>query len=339
MCDESNKKPFPFQISSVCPRNLTEEEKFKLEKDKNFISEFKQNKLENEAQKNWDLFYKRNTTKFFKDRHWTKREFSDLFYEEDEQTKDCKTILEVGCGVGNFLFPLLKEFKKLYFYACDFSIRAVQFVKENSLYNPDRCHAFQCDITCDDLSKEIPPDTVDAVSMIFVLSAIHPDKMVTALKNISKILKPGGCILFRDYGLYDHAMLRFGPGHKLCENFYVRQDGTRAYYFKTDELTLLMESAGYNCANCEYIQRETVNKKEGLCVPRIFVQAKFIKSIADKVNSSQPIEVNKTDECTNGDKQEENITSKEEGNNTDIQVPVVLDNCCYAQVTSEVIKS
>ncbi len=45
------------------------------------------------------------------------------------------------------------------------------------------------------------------------------------------MLRPDGLLLFRDYGLYDHAMLRFSAGHKLSDNFYVRQDGTRAYYF------------------------------------------------------------------------------------------------------------
>lgn len=42
------------------------------------VSDFKQIKLEKEAQKNWDLFYKRNSTNFFKDRHWTSREFEEL---------------------------------------------------------------------------------------------------------------------------------------------------------------------------------------------------------------------------------------------------------------------
>lgn len=45
-------------------------------------------------------------------------------------------------------------------------------------------------------------------------------------------------MLVRDYGLYDHAMLRFTPGHKLADSFYVRQDGTRAYYFSTGKLTV-----------------------------------------------------------------------------------------------------
>ena len=65
-------------------RALTDEEKEKLEKDVCLVSEFKRNKFEKEAQKNWDIFYKRNTTKFFKDRHWTRREFGDLINFSDE---------------------------------------------------------------------------------------------------------------------------------------------------------------------------------------------------------------------------------------------------------------
>ena len=48
---------------------------------------------------------------------------------------------------------------------------------------------------------------------------------------VAQVMKVGGVLLFRDYGLYDHAMLRFGRGHKIADNFYVRQDGTRAFYF------------------------------------------------------------------------------------------------------------
>lgn len=59
-------------------RELSLEEKEKLASDTQLVSEFKRQKFEKEAQKNWDLFYKRNTTKFFKDRHWTTREFSEL---------------------------------------------------------------------------------------------------------------------------------------------------------------------------------------------------------------------------------------------------------------------
>lgn len=64
-------------------RVLTEEEKKKVDDNSKIVSDFKQNKLEKEAQKNWDLFYKRNTTNFFKDRHWTTAEFKELLFDSD----------------------------------------------------------------------------------------------------------------------------------------------------------------------------------------------------------------------------------------------------------------
>ena len=45
-----------------------------------------------------------------------------------------KVLLEAGCGVGNLFFPLLEEIPKLFIHACDFSKRAVQFVKVSCFF-------------------------------------------------------------------------------------------------------------------------------------------------------------------------------------------------------------
>uniref|UniRef100_A0A667Y2L1 tRNA N(3)-cytidine methyltransferase n=1 Tax=Myripristis murdjan TaxID=586833 RepID=A0A667Y2L1_9TELE len=229
--EEETPASVPGQTQSSSGRVLTPEERDRLGCDRVLVSEFRQMKLEKEAQKNWDLFYKRNSTNFFKDRHWTTREFEEL--------RACR--------------------------------------EQNPLYCPERCCAFQCDLTKDDLREKVPEGGVDVVTLIFVLSAIHPDKMTLALQNISRVLKPGGVVLFRDYGLYDHTMLRFKAGSKLGDNFYVRQDGTRSYFFSRELLAELFEGAGLHLAANDYVLRETVNKKEGLCVPRVFVQSKFTK--------------------------------------------------------------
>ena len=143
------------------------------------VSVFKQNQYDKNAQKYWDQFYKRNTSNFFKDRHWTLREFD---INLNESTK----LFEVGCGVGNFLFPLLGEIPNLYIYACDFSSTAIDLLRQNSNYDPERIQSFVCDLT-DDNEIPIAENSVDFCSMIFVLSAIHPDKMSFVLKKIHKV--------------------------------------------------------------------------------------------------------------------------------------------------------
>ena len=84
-------------------------------------------------------------------------------------------------------------------------------------------------------------------------------------------------LLFRDYGEYDMAMIRFKPGSKISDRLYTRQDGTRSYFFTDQELAELGVQAGFQPYSGGVVERRTVNVKEGVDVPRHFIQSKFRK--------------------------------------------------------------
>ncbi len=60
-------------------------------------------------------------------------------------------------------------------------------LQENALYDPGRMNAFQCDVTYDKLTTHVCEESIDIVTVIFVLSSISPEKMLSALENIATV--------------------------------------------------------------------------------------------------------------------------------------------------------
>lgn len=192
-------------------------------------------------------------------------------------------IFEVGCGAGNTVFPVLKTNTNpnLMMYCCDFSNKAIELVKEHPDFEPSRCHPFVCDITNENSPVPFEENSLDIIIMIFVLNAISPHRMQQTVDRLSNYLKPGGLLLFRDYGRYDMAQLRFKKGRCLSENFYVRQDGTRVYFFTQDELRQMFIQAGLKEEQNIIDRRLQVNRSRQLKMYRVWIQCKYRKPLQD----------------------------------------------------------
>ncbi|KAK5630740.1 hypothetical protein RRF57_006455 [Xylaria bambusicola] len=201
------------------------------------VSDFDKNRFNADPARFWNLFYKNNTANFFKNRKWLHQEFPVLGTVTTEDAGP-KVVLEVGAGAGNTAFPILANNKnpKLKLHACDFSKKAVEVMRSHAEYNSEMMQADVWDVAGEELPPGVKENTVDVVLMIFIFSALSPLQWEKAVRNIHRVLKPGGAVCFRDYGRGDLAQVRFKKGRYLEENFYIRGDGTRVYFFEKDEL-------------------------------------------------------------------------------------------------------
>eukprot|EP01054_Gregarina_sp_Poly1_P007689 Gregarina_sp_Poly_1__7688@NODE_432_length_8476_cov_39_955524_g352_i0_p5_GENE_NODE_432_length_8476_cov_39_955524_g352_i0NODE_432_length_8476_cov_39_955524_g352_i0_p5_ORF_typecomplete_len308_score40_18Methyltransf_23/PF13489_6/1e16Methyltransf_31/PF13847_6/9_1e10Methyltransf_12/PF08242_12/1_1e09Methyltransf_25/PF13649_6/2_5e07MTS/PF05175_14/3_9e05MTS/PF05175_14/5_1e03Methyltransf_11/PF08241_12/0_00014Ubie_methyltran/PF01209_18/0_00025Methyltransf_2/PF00891_18/0_00017Methyltransf_20/PF12147_8/0_000 len=268
------------------------------------------NKYKQEQQKNWNLFYKRNASKFFKDRSWLDREFgqsptdigeddaSGLALNSLDNTGDSWILIDFGCGTGNALFPILSSHPKCRACAFDVSPRAIELVQ--SRYSEEqRTGGLEVlgvwDLINDssptlvlrrnsqtnqfDLCKEAFCELGDAGFLLFVLSAIPPENVKTVLFRVWQKLKNGGILMFRDYARFDHKEIRFAQRKrsKLEDHLYVRQDGTLAAYFDKDELTAILEGVGFKVLCFDLIQRKFRNRKTDQTFMRCWLQGVFQK--------------------------------------------------------------
>ncbi|KFK35617.1 hypothetical protein AALP_AA4G014500 [Arabis alpina] len=247
----------------------------------------------------WQDFHARHSSgKFFKERRYLLKEFPELL-----SCGHNSKLLEVGCGNGSTVLPILRGGNNISVYACDCSSEALVRTKENiarAIPTLDNFHSFSCDFSTSQFpnwvachhcrhhfmlnqhsgkcsSNEHCIGGVDFVTLIFTLSAVPKERMPRALKECFSVLKPGGLLLFRDYGLYDMTMLRFKPERLIGFREYVRSDGTLSYFFCLDTVRRLFTDAGFIEVELEYCCVKAVNRRKGKEMYRVWVHGKFQK--------------------------------------------------------------
>ncbi|KAH8670415.1 S-adenosyl-L-methionine-dependent methyltransferase [Tricladium varicosporioides] len=256
------------------------------------VSDFDKSRFNGDPAKWWNNFYKNNTANFFKDRKWLQQEFPVLS-QITMANAGPVTLLEVGAGAGNTAFPILAHNANpnLKIHACDFSKKAVEVIRANEAYDTKHIQADVWDAASDELPPGLAEESVDVVLMIFIFSALSPSQWNQTVHNIFKVLKPGGEVLFRDYGRGDLAQVRFKKGRYLEENFYIRGDGTRVYFFEKDELVDIwtakssedVSSPHFEVVDMGVDRRLLVNRAKQLKMYRCWLQGRFRKQTNSEI--------------------------------------------------------
>ncbi|KAF2810147.1 methyltransferase [Mytilinidion resinicola] len=258
------------------------------------VSDFDKSRFNGNPARWWNLFYANNKTNFFKNRKWLAQEFP-IINELTTPSAPPTLLLEVGAGAGNTAFPILglNQNPSLKIHACDFSKKAVDLIRGHENYDTKFIQADVWDVAGEELPPGLEEGTVDVVLMIFIFSALAPSQWDQALRNIYRVLKPGGQVLFRDYGRGDLAQVRFKKGRYMEENFYVRGDGTRVYFFEKEELEKIWggeknrpaqpvqeesQMPAFEVIHIGVDRRMLVNRQRKLKMYRCWMQAVFRKT-------------------------------------------------------------
>lgn len=228
----------------------------------------------------WDRFYTMHKCNFFKDRDWLMREFHELGVGGDA------VILDAGCGVGNSLFPIVRNVlpkidSPITYLAVDCSNVALDTLRgrlDNELPQTGCVHVrLECrDLDSDDID-DLPQ--CDFVILVFTLSSVRFPGEVA--QKLAGRLKPGGLLLFKDYARLDMAHTRFKSEQCIHgDNTFLRRDETIARFFTAADLDrMFVRKCGLEQVEMRTESRLQTNRAKKTEMYRRWIVCKYAKPV------------------------------------------------------------
>ncbi|CAC9485279.1 conserved hypothetical protein [Leishmania infantum JPCM5] len=227
-------------------------------------------------------------------------------------------ILECGCGTGSTLLPIMRECTSpdVHFVGFDISPSALSHFRSHEIAQgylqrnqltllPLAIGTSSCVTSADPTApltkqqrienatlvvdaltaadKSLQHQKFDAILLVFVLSALPTvEKMLSAIKQLKKVLKQDGILLFRDYALPDHNFFRFlsKMDNKVGNIAFAKGDCTTQVFFYKEFAAKLFSAAGLVevddvPSNLTYHCNRIVNRKNGKKMDKIFINGTF----------------------------------------------------------------
>ena len=237
----------------------------------------------------WNAFHTRHSSAtFFKPKRYIPASFPSTMKALRGLPRPPR-ILEVGCGAGAALFPIMAALEghkegKATALAIDVSDKALSLLRSSPSFDPETASFLPLDLS---LTPPPPPlpSTFDCAFLIFTLSAVPPHLHPQTLENVRACLRPGARLCFRDYGLYDMTMLRFGARQHVPRgsggggSTFRREEGTLSTFFGLEEAREMFVRAGFAVEDLEYACVINRNRKEKTEMRRCFLHGTFLKPV------------------------------------------------------------
>lgn len=262
-----------------------------------------------EAAARWDAFYLTKSA-LYKDRHLLRSQLLDAVSPSvaadpsvhvpplnaqtpsDPHIQDT-LLVEVGCGAGASVYPLLRANPRLHIIAFDISEQAILSLRRSPEYSPHRVTAFVADVSRSESFLpalfNVQPLGANFVTAVWTLSALPCHSQLRAAKALASALAPGGTLYIRDYAHGDMREHRFAEAGRRVNSavdtdgvseesrLFLRGDGTYAYFFTTEEIRTMLTVHGLHCVSCVYEERTVHNRKLNTSMRRRWVVGHFQK--------------------------------------------------------------